>query len=106
MSHLRLVVPAQPKKPRRPPPLFSTEESNRVRAALKNARALFGTWACLAAALYLDPKHVQAVASGKKVAAGMLAVRLARALGKPLETLLRPPTDAATCPHCGRGGAP
>lgn len=104
--HLRLVKPAGPKgprKPQRPPPLWSAEESSRLRAALKNARVLFGTWGCLGAALYLNPKHVQSVAVGRKPLAETLVFRLARALGKPVESLCRPPSDASTCPHCGRG---
>ena len=103
MTHLRLVKPAPPKgPPRRPPPLFRPDEEQRIRAALKNARPLFGSWACLADALHLDPKHVQAVASGKKGVAGAIVVRLARALGVPLESLYRAPSDADVCPHCGR----
>lgn len=106
---LRLVHPAPPKEPkklRRPPPMFSPDESSRIRAALRHARALFGTWGALGAAMYLNPKHVQAASTSRKPIAASLAVRLAKALGKPLETLCAPPADAGTCPHCGARRVP
>lgn len=101
---LRLVHPAPPKAPttkgRRRAPTFSPEESDRIRAALKNARAMFGTWACLADAMRLRSKRIETIAHGATVT-GDVAVKLARALGKPLESLYRAPTDASACPTCG-----
>jgi hypothetical protein len=106
MSHLRLVKPAGPKPPRRkgqrPPSPFSPDEQARLRVALRNARALFGTWACLADAMHVREKPIQGVASGRRPVSADLAVRLARALGKPLEALIRPPSEASTCAACGR----
>ncbi len=109
MRHLRLVRPPGPKEPRkkpqRPPPLWSPEEASRLRAALKNARAIMGTWPCLAAAMYLGREAISAAANGRKRVSAEIAVRLARALGKPLESLYAAPASADRCPTCGRGGA-
>jgi hypothetical protein len=105
---LRLVHPSPPQTPPKPyrrTPTFTAEEQARLRAALKNARWLFGTWGCLAAAMRVRLKRVERVARGDTFTAD-LAVRLARALGKPLESLYRAPTDAATCPTCGARRAP
>jgi hypothetical protein len=67
---------------------------------------LFGGWAPCADALYLRPSHVIGVATGKKVVTGDLAVRLAKALGKPLDALTRSPALADVCPTCGAKRAP
>jgi hypothetical protein len=110
---LRLVHPAKPAEPdptprtrsgkRRPyqNDLFSPDEKARLRAALKNARPLFGTWACLADAMRVPTKVVFEAANGSHRVSGAVAIRLARALGVPLESLYRAPADASTCPHCG-----
>lgn len=108
---LRLVHPITPQKQgdsnkprgrhRRLNP-FTPDEQARLRAALKHARALFGTWACLADAMRVASKTPHDAASGRKRVSGDLAVRLARALGKPLEALLRAPADASVCQNCGR----
>jgi hypothetical protein len=101
-GHLRLVKPTVPTpKGRRRAPTFTPEESDRIRAALKNARGMFGTWACLANAMRLRSKRIETIAHGGTVSADV-AVRLARALGKPLESLTRPPSDARACAACGR----
>lgn len=103
--HLRLIHPSPPKPSKRPykspPPVFTLAETQRLRAALRHARTLFGTWACAAAAMYVREETVTAAASGRKVLSAELAVRLAKALGKPLDALLSPPTDAGRCPTCG-----
>lgn len=105
MRHLRLVRPSGPKEPRkkpqRPPPLWSPEEALRLRAALKTARALMGTWPCLAAAMYIGREAINAAANGRKRVSAEIAVRLSRAIGKPLESLYGPIADATRCPHCG-----
>ena len=101
---LRLVHPAPPpvpKKRHRWTATFSAEETSRLRAALKHARALLGSWPCLADALRMSEPAVRHAANGSSGLSGDLAVRLARALGKPLESLYRAPTDAAHCPTCG-----
>lgn len=109
-AHLRLVKPAGPKPPRerrRKPRVFSPDEEARLRAAIRTARTLFGgTWECLADAVYCKSNTVIAQANGRAPVSALLAVRLARALGKPLESLYRAPADASHCPTCGRSGAP
>lgn len=108
MSHLRLVKTPGPKPPKRTyrrggPPLWSPEEAARLRAALRTARTMFGTWACAADALHCHEKTLIDAANGRTPVSGHVAVRLAKALGKPLDALLRPPSDASRCPSCGRG---
>jgi hypothetical protein len=106
-GHLRLVrdEPPKPRKKWRRSPTLSHEEQARIRAVLKHARALFGTWACLADAMRSTTERVERAARGTTVSADV-AFRLSRALGKPLEALLRAPSDASTCPHCGAKRAP
>lgn len=108
-AHLKLVHPAAPKTPRprgrhRRGDPFTVDEQARLKAALRNARTLFGSWDCLTDALGVG------VGSGEMAmrtrVSPDLAVRLARALGKPLESLYRAPADAQLCPTCGRRGAP
>ena len=106
---LRLVHPAPPKPPRakhrRPAPPFTAEEESRIRAALTTSRCTFGTWVALASAMGLDVAYVYHVKASRRLT-GDFAIRLARALGKPLESLYRAPTDAAHCPTCGARRAP
>ena len=102
--HLRLVSdsPKPRAKRHRKPPHFSPEESSRIRAALRHARILFGGWDACAAAMYLGPERVIATATGRRSVSASLALRLSRALGVPLESLYRAPTDAGRCAACGR----
>lgn len=102
---LRLVRPANASQNKKRHPhtqTLSLEEQARVRAALRSARAMFGSWACLADALRVSEGGLHNVVWRKRTITGDLAVRLARALGKPLESLYRAPSDASTCPTCGR----
>jgi plasmid maintenance system antidote protein VapI len=55
--------------------------------------------------MYVRAKRIEKAANGAPVSADV-AVRLARALGKPLDALLAPLAEAKLCPHCGRFGAP
>ena len=107
---LRLVHPAPPKPPRekrKRVPTFTAEEQARLRAALKNARPLLGTWARLAAAMRVAMHSIQDAAGGSRPVTAEMALRLARALGKPLESLYRAPAAADVCPTCGaKRGAP
>ncbi len=110
MSHLRLVT-APAERParrsyRRRPPVFSQAETLRLRAALRSARALFGTWNCAGDALRTCPRTLQHAATGRTPVSADVALRLARALGKPLDALLRPLSDASCCPTCGARRAP
>jgi hypothetical protein len=109
--HLRLIHPSPPKpskrRYRKRPPIFTIAETQRLQAALRHARALFGTWACAADALRVVKETLLAAASGRAPVSAEVAVRLAKALGKPLDALLSPPTDAGRCPTCGASrGAP
>ena len=107
--HLRLVSdkPTAPRaKHRRPAPPFTAEQEARIRAALSTSRRTFGTWVALASAMGLDVAYVYHVKASRRLT-GDFAIRLARALGKPLESLCRAPTAADVCPTCGaKRGAP
>jgi hypothetical protein len=117
-GHLRLVHPAPPSKPdptprtrsgRRVPyqqALFSAEEEAKLRAALRNARATFGSWRALSAAMRVPVEALEDCLRGRHRVSGAIAISLSRALGVPLEALLRGPVDAATCPTCGARKAP
>lgn len=107
MTHLRLVKPAGPKPLRRKyqrqgPQPFTPDEEARIRASLRNARGLFGTWGCLADAMYFSVAKVQETGSGRYRPSPALVLRLAQALGVPFESLYRAPSDASTCATCGR----
>lgn len=106
--HLRLVSdkPTPPRaKHRRPAPPFTAEQEARIRAALSTSRRTFGTWVALASAMGLDVAYVYHVKASRRLT-GDFAIRLARALGKPLESLYRAPTAADVCPTCGARRAP
>ncbi|MFO0591437.1 MAG: hypothetical protein U0441_28065 [Polyangiaceae bacterium] len=107
--HLRLVSDkpshAPPKRYRRTP-TFTPAETDRLRAALKSTRWVFGTYLCAADAMRIPVDTLYEALSGRKAISANIAVRLARALGKPLESLYRAPTDASTCPTCGARRAP
>ena len=114
---LRLVHPAKPTPPDTTPrtrggrkrpyqsDTFTAEEEGRIRAALKNARALFGTWRCLADAMRVPLGAIELALRGRNRVSAALAIRLARAIGAPLESLYAAPRPAGKCPTCGRGGA-
>jgi DNA-binding XRE family transcriptional regulator len=103
--HLRIVPKDPPPKPPRKKhhrtPTFTPEEQARLRAALNNARPMLGTWACLADAMRVNEDSLKQVVRGRKNVSGDLVIRLARALGVPVESLYRTPTDASTCLMCG-----
>jgi hypothetical protein len=81
-----LALNVHPERTRRPP-LFSPEEHSRLRGALRTAHGQFGTWAALGAALCADPAHVARTVRRRRHVAAALAVRLARVLRRPLESL-------------------
>jgi hypothetical protein len=108
---LRLVHPAKPapKQERKIvfyKDLFTPEEQGRLRAALHHARFLFGSRDCLGAVLGACRETISGMAYGRIPVSGALAIRLSRALGVPLESLYRAPTDASVCPTCGRSKQP
>lgn len=117
MSHLRLVHPAKPPEPDNVPrtrsgrrrahqqDVFTAEEQALLRASLKTARGLFGTYRCLADAMRVPINAVMHTVYGRNRVSAALAVRLSRALGVPFEALLRPGLRVVRnpCPTCGRG---
>jgi hypothetical protein len=101
--------PVHSPKGRRSPALRLTDvEAMRLRAALRNLRALYGTWSCLAEAMGgLNPESLQNIAGGRKHPSPAIALAAARAAGSSIDALLRAPADASVCPTCGqkRGGS-
>ncbi|MCC6555162.1 MAG: transcriptional regulator [Polyangiaceae bacterium] len=114
---LRLVHPARvgqeggdPPKRRpsiRQTPAFTDVEAMRLRAALRNLRALYGTWACLASVMGMNPGSLEPIVSGRRRPSPAIALATAKAAGKTLDALIRPPGPADKCPTCGacRDGA-
>jgi ribosome-binding protein aMBF1 (putative translation factor) len=104
--HLVLVRPVPQPSPKRRKyqraPTFTRDEGDRVRAALRRARTLYGSWAHVASLLSMSLSRVRHAAAGDKEVSGDLAVRLARMLGVSVESLYRAPTAASTCATCGR----
>ncbi|WP_438035460.1 transcriptional regulator [Sorangium sp. So ce204] len=82
---------------------LSDVERMRLRAALRNLRALYGTWACLAEVMGMPTRSIRAIASGQYGGSPGTAMRAARAAGTTIERLLGRPVAADRCPHCGRG---
>ncbi|MCC6555153.1 MAG: hypothetical protein IT372_19485 [Polyangiaceae bacterium] len=78
-------------------PAFTDTEMKRLRAALRNLRALYGSWSCLAAVMGVYPKTLQNVASGRKRVSPAVALATAKAAGKTLDALIRPPGAAVRC---------
>jgi hypothetical protein len=104
---LRLVRLLDPSKPaprkKRRTPVFTEAQEAWIRSALRNARALFSTWACLADAMGASKNSIMAAASGKGRVSAVIVVRLASATGLSVDTLLHPSIVAAgRCPTCGR----
>jgi hypothetical protein len=83
--------------------LTDLEQAN-VRAALRFLHAKCGTWALVVATLGSGKAIVVSkVASGHKSASAALAVRVARAVGAPVDDVLQgrfPGKDV--CPNCGQ----
>lgn len=106
---LRLVHPADAgKEPIRPPKgsrskalRLTDVEAMRLRAALRNLRALYGTWTCLAEVMGVKPVSLQNIAAGRAHPSPAMAVVAARAAGSTIDTMLRAPGDASVCPTCG-----
>ena len=97
-----IVLPAA----RRASIILTDTEQMRLRAALRNLRALYGSYACLAEVMGVSPKSLANVASGRRSSPGM-AVRAAKAAGVTVERLLGAPVSADRCAHCGAlKGAP
>ena len=104
---LRLVHPqtggqgTRPSSRRRAATPLTDVEQMRLRAALRNLRALYGSWACLADAMGVRRGSLENVAHGAKRVSGGMALRAAKAAGQPLERLIGEPVSADRCAHCG-----
>lgn len=105
---LRLVHPPDggkesihPKGKRRMAPAFTDTEAMRFRAALRNLRALYGSWPCLADVMGVHPDTLRTIAYGRKRPSAAIGIAAARAAGETLDRMIAPPFNAAACPHCG-----
>lgn len=84
------------------PRRLTDTEAMRLRAALRNLRALYGSWACLAAAMGVKVKTLTTfVSSTSRGASPGIALAAARAAGTTVDALLGAPRAVSTCPHCG-----
>jgi hypothetical protein len=95
-------APARQRRPRSPVLRLTDTERMRLRAALRNLRALYGSWSCLAEAMAVSAGTIQQIASGNGGSHAM-ALRAAKAAGVTLDQILGRPAVAGKCPHCGRG---
>lgn len=88
---------------RRPVVLLTVQEQAHVRAALYYLHARIGSWAVLAKAVRSKRANLRRLRAGHRIRGmRLLAVRLARISGVPVQALLSggyPPPG--TCPHCG-----
>jgi hypothetical protein len=108
---LRLVHPAPAgqhppptrRKGDRSPALFLTaEETKHFRAAAHNAARAYGGFACLAAAIGVPVDTLHAAMTPKRRPSAALALRLARASGMHVETMLSGAlSEAGRCNACG-----
>lgn len=106
---LRIVHPVKQGQETRPrfSRLLTTQESNRIRAALKNLRRAYGGWDVVAALTGYAVKTLQCAASETRhPMSATLALAIATIAGVPLESLLSPLKSVNVCPTCGaRKGA-
>jgi hypothetical protein len=110
---LRLVHPPtggkeqiRPPNGRRSPALRLTDtEAMRLRAALRNLKALHGTWPKLARVMGVKTELLHAVIGGRRYPSPAMALATARAAGATIDALLGAP--GSVCPTCGakRGGS-
>ncbi|MGK3967703.1 transcriptional regulator [Sorangium sp. So ce118] len=77
----------------------------RLRAALRNLRALYGSWGCLATVMAVPKTTITNFVYGSHPGTTHgLAAKAARAAGVPVDRLLGRPVAADRCPACGRSG--
>jgi hypothetical protein len=101
---VRLLDPSKPtRRQKRRVHVFTEAQEAWIRSALRNARALFSTWGCLADAMGVNKGAVTDAACGRNRVSAEMAIRLASATGLSIDTLLNPSIVAAgRCPTCGR----
>ncbi|WP_437765399.1 transcriptional regulator [Sorangium sp. So ce281] len=95
-----------PARRRRSVPCLSLTptQRKRLRAALKNLRAAYGSWACLAEVMGTSVNCVEGIANGRFNGSPATAQRAAKAAGVTVEQLLGGLAAADRCPMCGRSG--
>ncbi|KYF72345.1 hypothetical protein [Sorangium cellulosum] len=95
-----------PARRRRSIPCLSLtpQQRKRLRAALRNLRAAYGSWACLADVMGMSVTSVEAIANGRDAGSPATAQRAAKAAGLTVEQLLGGLVAADRCPTCGRSG--
>ncbi|WP_438020678.1 transcriptional regulator [Sorangium sp. So ce315] len=79
-------------------------QRKRLRAALRNLRAAYGSWSCLAEVMGMSVVAVEAIANGRENGSPATAQRAAKAAGLTVEQLLGGLVAADRCPTCGRSG--
>lgn len=85
----------------RPIPSLTDVERMRLRAALRNLRALYGSWSCLAEVMGVHEDSLCNIVGGRQTPGADMARRAAKAAGTTLDMLLTGPTGAGKCPLCG-----
>ena len=107
---LRLVQPApagqglRTRKGRRQAPSLSltTEEARHLRATLKNAVRAYGGAPVLASVMGVPLSTIHQASSPKRLTSGTFAIRLAKAAGVSVESVLTGALNAAgRCATCG-----
>ena len=82
--------------------VFTAAQEAWIRVALRNARASFGTWACLAHAMGVQKGALTDAVGGRNRVSAELVIRFASATGMSVDGLLHPSIEAASkCPTCG-----
>jgi len=93
VSHLRVIRDEPPKAKRRKGSrtrLFGVEETRALRAALRTLQGAYGSWPCLAEVMGVSKDTIVNAARGRNAVSAEVAIRAARAAGRPLESLLSP----------------
>ncbi|MGK3966014.1 transcriptional regulator [Sorangium sp. So ce118] len=89
---------------RRPCLSLNPIQRKRLRAALRNLRAAYGTWGCLAETMGMSAGSLRRITSGLDNGSPATAQRAAKAAGLTVEQLLGGLVAADRCPACGRSG--
>ena len=85
---------------------FSSAQRARIRATLRNLRAAYGSWSCLAEVTGFSWSTLSSAASDPRKATLSLVYGVARAAGMTVDQVLAPGlvSVADVCPTCGRKG--
>ena len=86
---------------RRPAHSLTDVEAMRLRAALRNLRALYGSWECLAEVMTVNKSSLQNIVHGRQTPGADMARRTAKAADTTLDALLGKPGAVGRCPSCG-----